>query len=125
MKHALIFAVVAVFFSICLSDGQLSDYHQDYYYQQGMDLYNAGDYSSAIQSFDMVTQSDDQAEDAWYFKGMCYFNLESYRDAVQCFANAVTIDPNDFYNCYYLGRALLSLGDYNNAVNFLLLFNRD
>ena len=78
---------------------------------KGLEAYERGDISEAVQAFETVAQIDDDNSKAWYFLGKCHAENDQDPWAIACLERAVERDP-------YSTEALLALGvSYVNELN--------
>lgn len=73
----------------------------DQVYEEGMSLWNTGNYEAAILKFDKITIYDEsfvRLDRAIYYKGKCYQALEDYEKAMECYNFIIDNFPssNDF-----------------------------
>ena len=63
-------------------------------FEEGLNLFKAGDYETALMIFEEITESDFQNHKAWNALGVTYSKLGRTEDAVSCFDNALKIKPD-------------------------------
>lgn len=80
-------------------------------FDEGMELFKAGDIYPARQVFEAIVKKATEAADSWRMLGVCHSELDNDKVAIECFKRAVEIDP---YNL----EALRDLGtSYVNELN--------
>ena len=62
-------------------------------FEEGLNLFKAGDYETALTIFEEITGSDLQNHKAWNALGVTYSKLGRTEDAGLCFDNALKIKP--------------------------------
>ncbi len=87
------------------------------YYNDGVDLVNAGRYSEAIAAFDQALAIDPSFSEAWYNRGTTLSNLGRYSEALNSLDRAVALNPNYFEAWGNRGTALVKLGRYSEAIS--------
>lgn len=64
-------------------------------YEEGVRLFNAGDYYAASMQFDKAINMDEKYFDALYMRGLSSFKMKDYSTAVEWLEKAYTERPND------------------------------
>lgn len=83
---------------------------------KGDDLFDAGKYQDAIETYEeSITQDPKQAR-AWAGKGYALNVLKDYENALIAFDEAVAISPNFGKAVYERGNALYGLSRYDEAI---------
>ncbi len=77
--------ILTVFLLCTLGCEKLLNDRRDYYYKQGIQLYESGEYKDALDQFDNAVAFDNKFTDAKYMKAMCYFKLNNYESARDLF----------------------------------------
>lgn len=74
-------------------------------------------YTGAIESFNMVINTQPHLPEPYFFRGVAKMNLEDYRGAISDLNKALNIKP--FYPEAYLHRGMVfyNLGEYEKALN--------
>lgn len=92
-------------------------------FEQGNNLYNAGNFQAALESYTAAIALN--SSEAAYFnnRGNAYFALDFNDEAITDYTQAITLDPaytfayhNRGYVYYYTGHASDALPDYNKAL---------
>ena len=82
---------------------------------QGIDAFNAGDYSDAIELFNQVIAIDPDMPDAYSMRAFAYFALEDYDQAVSDCAKALRSDSTTLAH-WVCGTLQKKLGDLDSAL---------
>lgn len=90
IRLLFVFCTVLTLGTLLFATPGWSDASTDY--QQGMELYEAGDYARAIKVFQRVVSSDAQlAGGAQHRVGLCYYSLGTLDDAIPAFRAALAM----------------------------------
>ncbi|MEG5000140.1 CHAT domain-containing protein [Microcoleus sp. B4-D4] len=85
-------------------------------YNQGVDLYNAGDLGGAIAAFENALEIDPEDYDAWNGRGIILNGLGSNSEAIIALEKALEINPNFLFAWNNLGITLNDLGRKSEAL---------
>lgn len=86
-------------------------------FQEGLILYDQGDYQPAIEIFSMIINASPKDFLAYEARGNCYVALKEYNQALDDFAKAIELAPNYPYAYYNRGRVYIVLDDYDKALS--------
>lgn len=98
----------------------------NYYFAQGIEAAEAGDYPGAESKFRVALLYDLRNPEILYNLGLTQYFQEDYADALATFDNASSFDPRnkDIYNQRGLCKAML--GDYEKAeTDFVIMLQYD
>lgn len=87
------------------------------YFNDGVDLDNAGRYSEAIAALDQALAIDPTISEAWYNRGTILGKTGRPAEAINSFDRAIALNPNDSMTWSNRGTALGNLGRYSEAVS--------
>lgn len=88
-------------------------------YNDGIQAYNQGRTTDALNKFVRATQIDPGYGDAYYNMGSIYYQLKRYPDAAEMFQKSVNLTPSDNHAKYNLALCLEKLNRNEEAVNIL------
>ncbi len=91
-----------------------------YYFRQGVDLLNRGDYSAAAEEFGMAIALDPKSVRAHNLRGIAFFQLKNYKDAEESFQKAVALDPSYVEAENNLGSLYFARRQYDKAKEMFL-----
>lgn len=95
-RQVLSVVVLCALFASCAS-GMCAQKHNgkkaEDYYDQGVDLFDAGDFDGAIASYKKAIKLDPEFADAYYGIGTCYLTMKNFKKAFENFEEALFIDP--------------------------------
>lgn len=80
-------------------------------FQEGLDLYNSGDYASAIEKFDRYIEANDRNSSAFYNRGLAKYFTNDYTSAQSDFEAAYKLDSKNLDALYSVGNCRIALGD--------------
>jgi len=83
---------------------------------RGVQLYNAGDFLGAINSWDRTIEINPDFHYAWYNRGFALGNLERYEEAIASYERALKIKPDFHYAWLNRGAVLGKLERYEKAI---------
>lgn len=86
------------------------------YFIKGNELFNNGDYESALAQYDSILQLDPENANASYNKGNVLVMMNSYPEAINSYSEALVIDYTMDSAAYNKGIALMKLGSSGEAV---------
>ncbi|MDY0219607.1 MAG: tetratricopeptide repeat protein [Desulfobacterium sp.] len=85
-------------------------------YESALQLYNRGDYNSAIKECESILFNDNENIDALNLLGQINFKTQNLKRALDYYAKALSIDPDSYMVLNNAGRALEGLGEYLKAL---------
>ncbi|MBN3869893.1 tetratricopeptide repeat protein [Nostoc sp. JL33] len=87
-----------------------------FWFNQGVDQYNSGNFASAIASYDRAIEIKPDYDSAWYNRGVALTNLGRFEQAIASYDRAIQIKPDlhDAWN--YRGATLDNLGRFEEAI---------
>ena len=97
----------------------------DHYMRVGQTRTQIGNFTGAIEYFNIVLKFKPKLAEAYFFRGVAKFNLEDYRGAITDYNTAIDIKP--FYPQAYMYRGMAyhnlknykkAIEDYNKALEF-------
>ncbi|HAZ47675.1 MAG TPA: hypothetical protein DDW76_11535 [Cyanobacteria bacterium UBA11369] len=86
------------------------------WFQQGIELFNAGNYAGAIAFYDRALGILPTAPEVWYNRGNAFFHLERYQDAIACYDKALEFKPDKSDAWNNRGNALFKLERMEEAI---------
>ncbi len=89
------------------------------YYNEGLDYYQNGEYSRALESFKSAVAKEPGFVDAYYNMGAIYEYLKSYQSAIACFSKINQLEPNDAETILKLSELYNKVGNYEKALFFV------
>lgn len=90
-------------------------------YNQGVDYYRAGQYSSAVNSFRKAIALDANYIDAYYNLGVILQQMNNDTEALSVFKQIMVRKPNDYEAIYNAAALSYKLGQTANAKKYLAL----
>jgi cytochrome c-type biogenesis protein CcmH/NrfG len=60
-------------------------------HNQGMELYNEGDYADAAGAFENATRQDPRDYSSYYYLGACYDQMHDYREAISAYHSSLDV----------------------------------
>lgn len=90
-------------------------------YNQGVDYYRAGQYSSAVNSFRKAISLDSNYIDAYYNLGVILQQMNNDAEALSVFKQIMVRKPNDYEAVYNAAALSYKLGQVANAKKYLAL----
>jgi tetratricopeptide (TPR) repeat protein len=84
--------------------------------QKAFDLYDSGDYLSAVNSFDDLIKADPNFKRAWSNKGNALAELGRYEEALNSYDKAIEIDPKYAAAWYNKGNLFDQLMRYKESI---------
>ena len=90
-------------------------------YNQALEKFNAKDFSSAKQLFEVILINDNCNYNALYYKSLCFFNLDDYDNAISGFNQVLKIKKGEFFDSakWYKALALIKKGNKKEAKKIL------
>lgn len=85
-------------------------------FQQGIELFNAGNYGGAIAYYDRALAILPGAPEIWYNRGNAFFHLARYEDAIACYDKALEFKPDKSDAWNNRGNALFKLERMEEAI---------
>lgn len=89
------------------------------YYNEGLDFYQNGEYSKALESFKSAVAKEPGFVDAYYNMGAIYEYLKSYQSAIACFSKINQLEPKDTETILKLSELYSKVGNYEKALFFI------
>ncbi len=86
-------------------------------FTQGVRQFEDGDYQSAIQTLEQVTQANPEMESAWYYLGLAAMKTGDYRKSLEAFQRAVEISPSRPGTRLFVGEIYESQGAFTEAIH--------
>jgi tetratricopeptide (TPR) repeat protein len=83
---------------------------------EGNDLFNAGDYTHAIEKYELAIQKNPDFAEAYYNWGQALYNLNDFKGAIEKYELAIQKKPDYVLAYDYWGLALYSLNDFKGAI---------
>lgn len=87
----------------------------EYYYNQGSEILQLGDYRDAIVAFNKALEIDPELVDAYIKRATAKSKLNDYRGAIADYNKAIQIDPENADTYYNRAIVKILLGDYRGA----------
>ena len=83
----------------------------------GVDKYNKGDFTAALDDFAKATEAKPDFEPAWYYLGVCRYKTTppDYTGALDALNKALALCPTRAGTKFYLGRIFEAQGDFDGA----------
>ena len=83
----------------------------------GVDKYNKGEYTAAVDLFTKATADKPDFEPAWYYLGVCRFKATppDYAGALDALNKALALSPTRVGTKFYLGKIFEAQGDFDGA----------
>lgn len=108
--------IVAFALMLFVCPDMLGQYDRDRFYLRGRQALIDGQYSSAIENFNILVRLDPDSYETYFFRGIAKYNLGDFRGALDDFDKAVRINPvfTDAY--HYKGITLSRIGRYDDAL---------
>jgi tetratricopeptide (TPR) repeat protein len=114
-------AIMALTFTATSTGGRTTDDWDN----EGLALYNQGEYDAAILRYDMAIMLDPNNAYAWNNKGNSLVgksrldvNTTYYDEAIKCFDEAIRIDPDFMLPWNNKGSILNDLGRYDESIRY-------
>lgn len=85
-------------------------------YNEGIALYEQGDFESAITRFNEAIALDSKNAKYYYNLGLSFVKISNYEEAVRAFNNCLQYNPDDNEAYYNIGIANAEKGDYESAI---------
>jgi tetratricopeptide (TPR) repeat protein len=117
-----IIALIFLFFLILHAEGQMNI---DHYMRVGQTRTQIGNYTGAIEYFNIVLKFRPHLAEAYFYRGIAKHQLEDYRGAIKDYNTAIDIKP--YYPQAYTNRGMAyhnlknfkkAIADYNRALEF-------
>lgn len=89
------------------------------YYNEGLDFYQNGEYSRAIEAFRTAVAKEPGFVDAYYNLGAIYEYLKSYQSAISCFSKINQLQPKDTETVLKLAELYNKVGNSDKALFFI------
>lgn len=108
-----------LFFCLCTNAAFSYSTESAMYYNEGLDLYQNGEYSRAIESFKQAVAKEPDFVDAYYNLGAIYEYLKSYQSAIACFSKIHQLQPKDSETILKLAELYNKVGNSEKALFFI------
>lgn len=89
------------------------------YYNEGLDFYERGEYSKALESFKSAVAIDPDFIDAYYNMGSLFEYLKSYQSAIACYTKINQLDPDDMEVVLKLAELYHKVGNSERALFYV------
>lgn len=93
--------------------------NKQYFYEKGRNDLIKKNYSSAIESFNILTQADPSLYDAYFFKAIGKYNLGDLMGAQADFSKAIELNPVFTFAYHYRAIVRTNLGAFQEAMRDL------
>lgn len=85
------------------------------YYQQGVDLFDQGNYEEALHRFEEAAELNPSESIYYDWQGSCLYHMVAFDEALPAFEKALALEP--YYSTYeYKGACLAALGRMTEAL---------
>lgn len=111
-----IFFLPVFLFAAFFCEAQIN---KQYFYDKGRNDLIKKNYSSAIESFNILTQADPSLYDAYFFKAIGKFNLGDLMGAQADFSKAIELNPVFTFAYHYRAIVRTNLGAFQEAMRDL------
>ncbi len=117
--------ITILFFLFCLILQAEAQMNIDHYMRVGQTRTQIGNYTGAIEYFNIVLRFKPHLAEAYFYRGIAKHQLEDYRGAINDYNTAIDIKP--FYPQAYMNRGMAyhnlknykkAIADYNRALEF-------
>ncbi|MBK6282537.1 MAG: tetratricopeptide repeat protein [Draconibacterium sp.] len=117
--------ITILFFLFCLILQAEAQMNIDHYMRVGQTRTQIGNYTGAIEYFNIVLRFKPHLAEAYFYRGIAKHQLEDYRGAINDYNTAIDIKP--FYPQAYMNRGMAyhnlknykkAILDYNRALEF-------
>jgi tetratricopeptide (TPR) repeat protein len=88
----------------------------EFYFKQGYEFYEKGDYELAIESFTKAIEINPLFEDAYGMRGYSHLQLMQYQEAIDDFTKAIEINPLNYTSFYNRGLSYKNLFQYHKSI---------
>ncbi|BAO54752.1 tetratricopeptide repeat protein [Nonlabens marinus] len=86
------------------------------YYNQGYQVYNAGDFKKAVELYGKAVKEDEYFAFAWDMLGVSHRRLDNYKEAINAYRKSLKIDPYGKMPLQNLPIAYRLEKDYKKAI---------
>lgn len=107
--------LIILFLSTQVALAQESKSKDEVYFDQGMELYESGNYRRAIVLFDSSLIVNTENTEAYAFRGLAKFELKQFEEAIEDFDLALILAPGYAEVYYYRGLSKLEIGAKKKA----------
>ncbi len=123
MKKVLIALLVTLSLGTCSYAAALYDISNEAKldYNQGVDLYKAGQYERSLAAFKRAVSADPNYTDAYYNMGLILEYLHKDEEALSVFKQIMVRKPDDYEAVYKAANLSYKLGQNENAKKYLAL----
>ncbi len=117
--------IIAIIFLFALTLQAEAQMNIDHYMRVGQTRTQIGNYTGAIEYFNIVLRFKPHVAEAYFYRGIAKHQLEDYRGAIKDYNTAIDIKP--FYPQAYMNRGMAyhnlknfkkAIADYNRALEF-------
>ncbi|MFC2019631.1 tetratricopeptide repeat protein [Chloroflexota bacterium] len=91
----------------------------DWHVEQGIQLFEQGDYEAAMLEYDEAIRLDPEYARAYYDRGTIYGVLGQHEQAIQEYSEAIRLDPEDAWAYGNRGGSYLELGEIERGIEDL------
>lgn len=100
---------------LCLNTSLSAQNKTDSAIVDGVSLFDAGKYNSAMEVFSKILEKDKQNDAAWYYKSKSNLRLRKIDEATSDIKNAIAIDSTNYWYRNLLASIYLSTGEKEQA----------
>ena len=119
MTRTSVLAAIVLCWAICLTAVGFAVAQEDENpnFISGVDKYNKGEYTAAVDDFAKATEAKPDFEPAWYYLGVCRYRATppDYTGALDGLNKALALCPTRVGTKFYLGRIFEAQGDLDGA----------
>ena len=91
--------------------------YAEFYYECGIDnLYEYGNYCTAIGDFSRAIEINPKYAEAYFERGFAHYKNEDYKEAIADFTTAIGLNPNDDDYYYWRTVAIEEWDDYQGMI---------
>lgn len=123
LSKILLLGLVVILISIPVRADLSSDAKVQY--NKGIDYYNTGMYSQAVECFKKATDLDPNYIDAYFNLGSLYEYLKQEDDALNAFKQIILRKPDDYESVYKAAELSFKTGNIEKASMYLTLIPKD
>ncbi|MGQ9618018.1 MAG: tetratricopeptide repeat protein [Candidatus Aminicenantia bacterium] len=119
MKKLFLFLFVLTFLS-CVPVPKAGKESTDVLFKRGKDLYDNGDYASALKSFREIAEKNPNFSEIFLYIGNCYLQVGFYERAEEAYLKQLSITPKNEKVFINLGITYKGMKDYKKALEMYL-----